>query len=86
MKKILKIFIKEDCRDCRLVRMKLDTVAQEPYMDAELKYIDVDKNEREALAYGIQSVPTLILLRGESLAWRHVGNLNYHDLRNNIEA
>lgn len=86
MNKILKIFIKDDCRTCRLVKMKMDTVSKEPYMITKIKYINVDKNEAEALAYDIQSVPALILLDDDRIIWRHMGNINYHDLRNNIEA
>lgn len=88
MDKILKVFSKEDCKECRLVKMKLDIVSgEESPFSINVKYIDVDENEKEALAYGIQTVPTLILIDNDrdTIMWRHVGNLNYHDLRENME-
>jgi thioredoxin-like negative regulator of GroEL len=86
MKKVLKIFIKKDCRECRLVKMKLDVIAKGALIDVKMEYIDVDETEDEAIRYSIQSVPTLLLKTGDSVVWRHVGNINYHELTKNIEA
>lgn len=86
-KKLLKIFIKEDCKECTNIKMKVTRVKAEPYMDTlAVKYVDVDKSEAEALAYEVQSVPTLILFRGDDVIWRRTGSLTYHDLRYNVES
>ena len=87
MKKVLKVFVKDNCRECRLVRSKIDQILNESIMDnLTVKYIDADRFPRTAADADVQSVPTLLLYRDDILVWRRIGTLNYHELRDNLEA
>lgn len=48
--------------------------------------IDVDKNGETAAAYGIQSVPTLLLFKDRNVRWRQSGLLPLNELKARIEA
>lgn len=87
MNKILKVFFKEDCRSCKLVKLKLDMVAREKLYPIDVVYFDTNEDKKEAETHNVTSVPTLILIDRDTGAtmWRHVGHLIYHDLRENME-
>ena len=87
MNKILKVFFKEDCRSCKLVKLKLDMVAKENLFSIKVVYFDTNRDKKEVKAYNITSAPTLILVDQDTntTMWRHVGHLMYHDLRENME-
>ena len=86
MKKVLKVFIKEDCRECKNMRLKIEQVLKEPFMSGlKIIYIDTDRFPRTAIDADVRSVPTLILYREDAIIWRRIGPTTYHDLRENLE-
>lgn len=85
--KVLKVFIKDDCRECRNLRSKIDQVMREPHLtNFVVKYIDVDRFPRTATDAEVRSVPTMVLYRKDAIVWRRIGPTTYHDLRENLEA
>ena len=86
MKKILKVFVKEDCRECSNMRLKIEQVLKEPHVNLTVQYIDADRFPRTATEADVRSVPTMILYRDGDVIWRRIGPLPYHDLRENLES
>lgn len=86
MKKILRVFVKEDCRECNNMRLKIDQVLSEPHINLTVYYIDADRFPRTAADAEVKSVPTMVLYRDDAIIWRRIGPLPYHDLRENLES
>ena len=42
--------------------------------------VDVDRNQNASIAYGIRSIPTLILFKEGKIVWRHMGFSPLNDL------
>ena len=53
----------------------LDTLKQNMGDKVRIVKIDVDRNEAAAAQYGIQAVPTLMLMRNGKVLWRQSGAL-----------
>ena len=48
--------------------------------------VDVDKNQEAAMAYQVQSVPTLILFKNGVIKWRQSGVVPAQQLKSVIES
>ncbi len=61
------------CGPCRAIAPHLDALAHE--FDGKLKIVklDVDHNQQTAAAYGVQSIPTLLIFKDGKLANKMVG-------------
>lgn len=70
MKKILK-FEADWCGPCHAVAPTVKKVAEETGLEMEV--IDIDANPDLAESYGVQSVPTILLVEGGAELARHVG-------------
>ncbi len=70
---ILVDFTASWCMPCKQIGAMLEQMAHELLGRAEIVAVDVDASPRTAAAYGIRSLPTLIVLRGGSEVARHVG-------------
>ena len=68
------------CQPCRAMHPVLEQVKAELGDKLRIIKIDVDKNEQTAGQYGIQAVPTLVLVRGGEVLWRQSGYLSRPDL------
>ena len=71
MKKILK-FETDWCGPCHAIRPTVEKVSEETGIEVEV--IDMDKNPDLAESYGVQSIPTLILVEGAKVIARHSGS------------
>lgn len=61
------------CMPCKQIGAMLEGMSHELLGRAEIVSVDVDAAPRTAAAYGIRSLPTLIVLRGGSEVARHIG-------------
>ena len=61
------------CGPCKMQKPFLEKVEAELGDKVEVKEIDVDKNQELAGKYGIQAVPTLIILKDGEVAKRFTG-------------
>ena len=73
------------CAPCKAMHPVLDQLKE--YMGDKIRIIkiDVDKNQALSNAYGIQSIPTLMLFRNGNTLWRQSGAMRLPDLKRVIE-
>lgn len=64
------------CQPCRAMHPILEQVKAELGDKLRIIKIDVDKNEQTAGQYGIQAVPTLLLMRNRQVLWRQSGMIS----------
>lgn len=64
------------CQPCRAMHPVLEQVKAELGDKLRIIKIDVDKNEQTAGQYGIQAVPTLLLMRNRQVLWRQSGMMS----------
>ena len=63
------------CGPCKMIAPEIEAVAAEYEGKAVVAKVDVDENGAVALAYGIQSIPTIIVVKGGEVVAREVGYL-----------
>ncbi len=61
------------CGPCRMQSPILDEVAAQVGDRAVVAKVNVDEEPELAAAFGVQSIPTLVVLKGERLVQRMVG-------------
>lgn len=73
------------CGPCRMVGPILDELAKE--MDGKVKIakVNVDENQETASAYGVFSIPTMILIKNGKKVDQLVGALPKTELKSFIE-
>lgn len=69
------------CGPCKQMHPVLEQLKASEGENLRIIKLDVDKNEALAGAYGIQSVPTLMLFRNGELLWRQSGAMSLADLK-----
>jgi thioredoxin 1 len=61
------------CGPCRMVAPVVDEIAREQGSKLKVMKLDVDENQNTAMAYGVMSIPTLILFKNGQPVERIVG-------------
>ena len=70
---VLVDFWAEWCGPCRMVAPVVEQVAEEYKDSLRVAKLDVDTNQQTAMAYGVQSIPTLIVFKDGKEVKRLVG-------------
>lgn len=73
------------CAPCKAMHPVLEQLKE--YMGEGIRIIkiDVDKNQALSNAYGIQSIPTLMLFRNGKMLWRQSGAMRLPDLKRVVD-
>lgn len=73
------------CAPCKVIHPVLEQLKE--YVGEEIRIIkiDVDKNQALSNAYGIQSIPTLMLFKSGKMLWRQSGAMRLPDLKRVVD-
>ena len=74
------------CGPCRMVAPVVDELSDE--YDGKVKFVklNTDDNVKTASAYGIRSIPTLLVFKGGEVAGQIVGFRPKSDLKKRLDA
>ncbi len=72
------------CGPCRMVAPVVDEIAREQAGKLKVMKLDVDENQNTAMAYGVMSIPTLILFKNGQPVERIVGFRPKSDMNKKI--
>lgn len=73
------------CGPCKMIAPVVEQVANER-ADIKVCKVNVDEEEELAVKFGIQSIPTLVLVKNGTVAGRAVGYRDYNGVCEFIDA
>ena len=74
------------CGPCRMVAPLLDKVAKDYAGKLVVAKVNTDDNGRQATAYDIQTIPTLLFVKNGQEQKRHIGSLPEATLRGLVDS
>ncbi|HEV3309041.1 MAG TPA: thioredoxin [Chloroflexota bacterium] len=72
-KPVLVDFWAEWCQPCQMIAPIVEQVADQYKDELSVAKLDVDTNQRTAMTYGVQSIPTLLIFKDGKEVKRLVG-------------
>lgn len=73
------------CAPCKAMHPVLEQLKEDVGEGIRIIKIDVDKNQALSNAYGIQSIPTLMLFKSGKMLWRQSGAMRLPDLKRVVD-
>lgn len=73
------------CAPCKAMHPVLEQLKEYVGEGIRIIKIDVDKNQALSNAYGIQSIPTLMLFKSSKMLWRQSGAMRLPDLKRVVD-
>lgn len=73
------------CAPCKAMHPVLEQLKEDVGEEIRIIKIDVDKNQALSNAYGIQSIPTLMLFKSGKMQWRQSGAMRLPDLKRVVD-
>ncbi len=73
------------CAPCKAMHPVLEQLKEDVGEEIRIIKIDVDKNQALSNAYGIQSIPTLMLFKSGKMLWRQSGAMCLPDLKRVVD-
>ena len=83
---VLVDFWAEWCGPCRALSPYIDKLAEEMGERLKVVKINTQDNPEVPARYGVNAIPTLMVIKGGEVAMQHVGSLGYDDLKTKVEA
>lgn len=74
------------CGPCRTIAPIVEQIAEEYADTAVVGKLDVDSNRDTAVKFGIQAIPTLLLVKDGQIADRIVGTVDKNTLKAKLDA
>jgi len=74
------------CGPCRIVGPIVEEIADEYDGRAVVGKLDVDSNRETAVKFGIQAIPTLLLVKEGQVADRIVGAVDKNSIKSKLDA
>jgi thioredoxin 1 len=74
------------CGPCRIVSPIVEEIAEEYDGRAVVGKLDVDTNRDTAVKFGIQAIPTLLLVKDGQIADRIVGAVDKNSIKSRLDA
>ena len=74
------------CAPCRAIAPMVEQIAEDYDGRVVVGKLDVDSNRATALNYGIQSIPTLLLIKDGQVADKIVGNTDKSNIASRLDA
>lgn len=78
-------FYADWCGPCKMMAPVIDQLASEMAGKVKVLKVDVDRNQKAAITYKIQGVPTFILFKKGKIVWQQAGGVPGQTLRTIIQ-
>ena len=79
-------FYADWCGPCRMLAPIIDKISEDYKDKINVVKVNVDNVREVAIRYGIQSIPTVILIKDGSAVKMNVGFISYDEIKEMIDA
>lgn len=82
---VLVDFYADWCGPCKTLSPIVQEVSSALHGRVKVIKVNVDKNQKVSMKYGIRGVPTLILFKNGNILWRQSGVMSKRELQQTVE-